>query len=160
MISIERSLWLWVYGERDSEVGIFGRLSRGSIGGVPKTNSAADALRLRTELALREANILTLEGKLTPQAVNKSTEALRGGATIRNPSAIKELTSDGSKVGQWQKRATPSVELSTGQRIRVHFYQNEVTGKVNYSIDFKVKGVVEGFSRKPRVEPKVPPYNP
>ncbi len=60
----------------------------------------------------------------------------------------------GSKITDWQKMTTQSIELPTGQRVQVHFYQNRFTGEVNYvHSDFKVKNLVGAFynSNSPKI---------
>lgn len=71
---------------------------------------------------------------------------MKQGEVLVNPSVVKELTKDGSRITDWQKMSTPSIELPTGQRAQVHFYQNRFTGEINYThSDFKVKNLVDTF---------------
>ena len=85
---------------------------------------------------------------------------MRPDAVLRNPTVVKELIKSGGKITDWQKMTTPSVKLSTGQKVQVHFYQNKITGAINYAHqDFKVKGIVDLFPKLPLSEPMVqPPY--
>jgi hypothetical protein len=96
--------------------------------------------KLRTELALKDAGILDAEGKLTQKALKDSTAIdLKG--PINNPEIKKILTEDGSNIAHWKKYYTPTTTMPNGQRVQVHYYRNEVTGKVDYiTNDFKVKG--------------------
>jgi hypothetical protein len=78
---------------------------------------------------------------------------------LNNPKVIEELTRNGGDITDWEKRTTPSIDLSTGQRIQVHYYYNVKTGEINYNIDFKVKNPVNVFPSRPIKEPIVlPPY--
>ncbi|MDF2868186.1 MAG: Hemolysin [Gammaproteobacteria bacterium] len=124
-------------------------------------HNAADALRLKTELVLRQAGILDEGGKLTGEAIMASRRALREGEILKNPSVVKELTKNGSNIADWEKLTTQSVEMSSGQRIQVHFYKNRITGEVNYTHpDFKVKNPVNLFPSNPGKEPTVTmPYH-
>lgn len=100
--------------------------------------SIADGLKLRVELALQEANILDQNGKLTEYALS-NIKPLMSGARLRNPNVIKELTKDGSKMVDWKKYTTrEAVTLSNGQKVQVHFYKNDITGQINYNVDYKV----------------------
>jgi filamentous hemagglutinin len=107
------------------------------------TASAANALRLRTQLAFQEADILTKDGKLTAEAILESKPIPLTDAVIRNPRIVKELTSDGSNIKDWGKYTTETIPAPNGQRLQIHYYKNSVTGKVDYStVDYKVKGTV------------------
>jgi len=102
--------------------------------------SAANASRLKAQLAFEEAGILTRGGEgLTQEAITLSREISISGGRLTNPEVVRELTKDGSRIEDWGKFTTQSVELSGGQRSQIHFYQNRVTGEVNLNIDFKVK---------------------
>lgn len=118
----------------------------------------ADASRLRTTYALQEAGILDQSGRLTELAVENSEFAKRIGSSLDNSSVIKALTGDGSKLSDWAKMTTQSIELPNSQRIQVHYYKNLVTGKINYTHqDFKVKGIVNDLfqpAQKTGYEPK------
>lgn len=104
----------------------------------------ADALRLSTQLAYEEAGILTRGGNaLTKEAVRSSREIPISGGKLTNPAVVKELTSDGSRIEDWGKFTTQTIVLPSGQRSQIHYYMNKVTGKLNFNIDFKVKGRVE-----------------
>jgi len=71
---------------------------------------------------------------------------MKRGEVLNNPSVVSELTKDGSKITDWQKLSTQSIELPTGQRVQAHFYQNRFTGEINYThSDFKVKNLVDAF---------------
>ncbi len=123
----------------------------------PQAHSAANALRLRAELALKEANILDSNGRLTKAALASSAPAIAQGSVISNPSVVQELTKDGSSIKDWSKFSTNSVHMSTGKSIQVHFYRNVLTGEVNYTHkDFKIKDPVPLWGR-PKQEYKVKP---
>lgn len=155
-----------VKGASVAKVGMFGRSisaaaeSRNLVVNYAAHN-AADAWRLKTILALQEANVLDLEGKLTQSAIKESYPALRPDIILKNPSVIAALTADGSNIAAWDKLTTQSIEMPTGQRIQVHFYKNQITGEINYTHpDFKVKGIVDIFSNKPDMASRIQPtYN-
>jgi hypothetical protein len=105
--------------------------------------SAADATRLKAKLGFEEAGILTKEGKLTDEAVNRATEIKISGGRLTNPAVVDELTANGSRIEDWGKFRTPSIELPGGQASQIHFYRNRVTGQVNLNIDFKIKGTIK-----------------
>lgn len=50
--------------------------------------------------------------------------------------------------------------MPSGHRVQVHFYQNKVTGEVNYNTDFKIKGAVYPFPKNPGKEPTYLHINP
>lgn len=103
----------------------------------------ADASRLRTTYALQEAKILDESGRLTEAAIENSRRAISKNSVINNDSVVQTLTRDGSKITDWTKKTTESIPLLNGQRIQVHYYQNTVTGKIDYiHSDFKIKGIV------------------
>ncbi|WP_193778141.1 two-partner secretion domain-containing protein [Pseudovibrio sp. Ad5] len=115
---------------------------------TPDTQNNADGLRLKTELALKDANVISQNGELTNQAIQNSQELDIGGNGIKNPKIIAELTKNGSSIANWGKFATQSVSGPNGSRIRVHFYMNRVTGRIDYSTkDFKVKNPVPVFPK-------------
>ena len=125
--------------------------------------SAADSLRLKAELAFREAGFLGQSGKLTPKALeytNDKRSRLIKGKKLGNPEVIQELTKNGQPLENWGKYTTREVQLHNGQNAEIHFYYNKVTGDVNYSIDYKVKELISPFDKNYIPEPKVPPYNP
>ena len=104
--------------------------------------SMVDALRLNVELSLRQANILNEKGELTNFALS-NVKILKEGKGLHNPKVITELTKDGSNISDWAKYTTKEpVILSNGQKVQVHFYRNDITGKINYNIDFKTKPVI------------------
>jgi hypothetical protein len=136
-----------------SEIGVEGVANYGA-------SSGANALRLKATLTLREAGALDEAGNLTESAIDRSFVVVSDGSAFNNQSVIDALINDGSNIADWQKLSTESVELSTGQRIQVHYYRNQVTGEVNYThSDFKVKNPVNLFPRTPQPEPTInPPY--
>ena len=111
---------------------------------VEGASSVTTAAQLRAQLAFQEAGILTPDGTaLTPQAIAASTELRISGGQLTNPAVISELTSDGSAISDWGKYTTQSITLPDGSRSQIHFYMNNVTGDVNFNIDFKVKSPVK-----------------
>jgi hypothetical protein len=105
--------------------------------------SAADATRLKAKLGFEEAGILTKEGILTNEAVAGAQEIPISGGRLTNPAVVNELTANGSRIEDWGKFRTQSIELPGGQASQIHFYRNRVTGQVNLNIDFKIKGTVK-----------------
>lgn len=102
------------------------------------------ALKLRTELAFKQAGILTNDGKLTQKAIKGSSEVILADGVIRNPSVVKTLTKDGSKISDWKKFTTESIRMPNGQSMQIHYYKNVKTGKIDYKTqDYKVKGEVK-----------------
>ena len=109
-------------------------------------NSVADNLRLRAELAFKQAGILDSEGRLTAEAIRLSKDAWKDGSIVKNPAIKDILIKDGSKIEDWTKLTTPTIELSNGQRVQIHYYKNIITNKIDYvTHDFKVKGRVESL---------------
>jgi filamentous hemagglutinin len=112
--------------------------------GMFASSSATAAAQLRAQLAFEEAGLLTPGGAgLTDEAIAASREIPVAGGVIRNPAVVSELTAGGSRIEDWAKMTTQSIRLRTGQSAQIHFYQNRVTGEVNLTIDFKVKGSVQ-----------------
>ena len=101
---------------------------------------AAEAQRLKLKLYLQEIDAMTPDGKLTQSAV-RASERIKEGLELGNPKVIKELTKDGSLMKDWGKYEfkSPS-KVPSGKHVNVHYYYNPVTGKVNYNVDFKIKG--------------------
>jgi len=117
-------------------------------------------LKLRVDLTLQDKGILDSSGHLTQQAIDNSSLALRPGQVIKNPPVVDALTKDGSSITDWSKLTTETVEMSTGQRIQVHYYYNTRTQRVDYTYgpDFKVKNPVPAIP-KAELEPTVKPYD-
>jgi hypothetical protein len=105
-------------------------------------NNIVNALKLKTELSLKDAGILDNSGRLTDDAI-KNSKSIKLKEPISNPTIVKQLTSDGSNINDWGKYRTQSVPGPNGQSIRVHYYKNKVTGEIDYNTnDFKVKAVI------------------
>jgi hypothetical protein len=107
-----------------------------------EASNAADYTKLKTELKFKEDGIMTHDGFLSERALSES-KAITQGAVLKNEKVIKELTKDGSKIEDWAKYTTTSSVTSSGQRLQIHYYMNKLTGRPNYNIDFKVKGVID-----------------
>ena len=89
---------------------------------------------------------LLMKGMITESAIKNSEYAMNLNSVLNNKSVVNALTSDGSKITDWMKMKTPSIKLPNGQKVQIHYYKNQVTGKVNYThADFKIKGVVNEF---------------
>ena len=67
-----------------------------------------------------------------------SSRLIIPGVDLDNSEVIAELTSDGSRIEDWGKYATPSFRSPSG-KFQVHFYYNDTTSTVNYNIDYKAK---------------------
>ena len=92
---------------------------------------------------MKQADILSADGKLTNLAIQNSKEIFLSDTVIKNPTIIKQLTGDGSAITDWAKFKTQSVAGPNGSSLQVHFYKNKVTGKIDYDTpDYKVKGVI------------------
>jgi hypothetical protein len=50
---------------------------------------------------------------------------------------VSELTADGSNIADWGKYTSETFQSPAGS-FQVHFYMNQVTGAVNYNIDYKI----------------------
>lgn len=112
----------------------------------PLPHSASDNVRLKVELTLKQAGIIDVEGKLTEEAIHLSKIAWKQGSIVGNPTVKNVLIQDGSKIEDWIKFTTPSIRLSNGQSVQVHYYKNIVSKKIDYSTyDFKIKGRVESL---------------
>ena len=120
-------------------------------------------LSQRAELALQEANILDVNGRLTNFAVENSKLLLRGDK-LSNPKVIEALSKSGN-VEDWGKYTTTvkgkitKISNKTGnndnpitnsiiENLEVHYYKNRITNEVCYTIDFKIKGNIDLFAKK------------
>ncbi|MGD0465325.1 MAG: DnaJ domain-containing protein [Gammaproteobacteria bacterium] len=102
-----------------------------------------DGLKLRTELAFKEAGLLDSSGKLTAKALECTKNAdnrLKEGYDLKNKEVIAALTKNGQSIADWAKYSTNTATLGTGNKASIHFYYNEKTDEVMYEHDFKVKG--------------------
>jgi hypothetical protein len=102
------------------------------------TSNVNDYLKLKAELKFLEAGFIDFSRNLTHKAITHSKVVTKG-KSLKNPKVIRELTKDGSSMAQWAKYKTSTVRLGNGQPLNIHFYYNEVSRKVNQTIDFKVK---------------------
>lgn len=102
-------------------------------------SSAVNRAQMQAQLSLEQAGLIDKNGHLTQLGISSSI-VNKPGEELENVKVIKRLTSDGSKISDWAKVTTPSVNLPSGDRIRVHFYLNSNTGKIERGIDYKVKG--------------------
>jgi len=103
-------------------------------------------LRLNTELKLKEAGLLSSQGKLTNKALNNSMLLIKG-EDLKNPLVIQKLTKNGSSAQEWAKYTTGTpVELTNGQKIQIHFYMNVYTKEIVYDLDFKIPTTIK-FSK-------------
>jgi len=116
--------------------------------GAPRADSLASALRLKAELAFKEAGLLDSNGKLTSNSLSVQNRIfLKKGEELHNSSVIKELTKNGQPMENWGKYSTKHVDLPNGQKVQVHYYYNHVTSEVNYThSDFKITGVIKTFT--------------
>ena len=44
---------------------------------------------------------------------------------IKNPKVIKNLTSDGSNINDWEKFRTRHIEVQTGQKLQIHLKKHQ-----------------------------------
>ncbi|MDF3055575.1 MAG: hypothetical protein K0Q74_1482, partial [Gammaproteobacteria bacterium] len=97
-------------------VGLFGRTGRGEIaaGSIPNfgASSVINTAQLRAYLTLIDAGILDKTGMLTEHVVLKARPAISANSIFKNQAVIDELTKNGSKIGEWTKVKSPSIELS------------------------------------------------
>ena len=99
--------------------------------------NAADYARLLDDLEFRQAaSIFDDAGGLKPSVIGDSRSIISG-ERIGNPQVIDALTSDGSRIADWAKYSTSTVQGPSGP-FQVHFYYNSTTGVANYEIDYKV----------------------
>jgi len=100
--------------------------------------NAANAPRLHDQLLHEEASSVFLpDGGLHPDVIADSRPIIPG-SDLNNPNVVHELTSDGSNIADWAKMSTPTYQSPSGP-FQAHYYQNQVTGEVNYNIDYKAK---------------------
>lgn len=104
-------------------------------------SSAVNRAQMQAQLSLEQAGLTDRNGNLTQLGITSSTVMTRG-EDLENSKVIRKLTSDGSKMSDWSKVTTPSVTLPSGERIQIHFYRHNVTGRIERGIDYKVKGDV------------------
>jgi RHS repeat-associated protein len=101
-------------------------------------DNAVNGLRLAQELARESASsAFTASGELKPEVIAGSRQIIAG-SELKNPGVVATLTSDGSKIADWGKYSTRTIQSPAGN-FQVHFYMNRTTGAVNYSYDYKVK---------------------
>lgn len=112
----------------------------GQNGAIASRNST----KQRTQLAFEEAGILGAGGTaLTQDAILASREIAISGGVLKNQAVVRELTTNGSAIGDWGKFTAQPIQLPNGQRSQIHFHMNRVTGETNFSVDFKAKGVIQ-----------------
>jgi len=71
---------------------------------------------------------------------------VKPGKDLHNKKVINELTKDGGNIDDWAKYTTKKcVNLGNGDKKQIHFYRNEKTREVNYTIDFKIKDIVKEY---------------
>ncbi|GHS92018.1 hypothetical protein AGMMS49949_03400 [Alphaproteobacteria bacterium] len=106
---------------------------------VPYITSVNSALKLRTELAFKEAGILTQEGILTKRAITLSKEIpLKEG--LKNPRLRAALEKVNADLDNWKKCRTQTIHIeSMNLDKEIHFYKHKITGDVYLDMDFKVK---------------------
>ena len=108
------------------------------------TSSAANSLKLKADLSLKESGILDQSGKFTKKALDGAEPIDLADVVIKNPKIVQELTKDGSSISDWAKYKIKTGELFNGKRMEVHYYMNKVTGKIDYATkDFKIKDLVK-----------------
>jgi len=78
------------------------------------------------------------DGTLKGSIIDKSKSIMKGNE-LHNKSLIAQLTSDGSSIEDWSKKAYNVKKGLDGPGIDVHFYHNEKTNKSFYGLDYKSK---------------------
>lgn len=98
-------------------------------------NNIATMGKLVNKLTIQEAkSIFTSTGRLEQSVINKSSSIIPGNE-LNNKAVINALTQDGSSMSNWAKMSTETYKSPSGNS-QVHFYQNQITGKVS---DFEMK---------------------
>lgn len=99
------------------------------------------AQQLAREQAFSRANALfTRSGNLTEAALKDAQRIIPGdklGLQDQSQTLTKYLTRDGSDIKDWGKYSTKTMTDSPSGDFQVHFYQNKVTGAVDYGYDYK-----------------------
>jgi hypothetical protein len=109
----------------------------GGTGEVGGAASAANGARLGEALTLEEAqSVFTASGELAPAEI-ASSRLIIDGSDLKNADLVKDLTSDGSNIGDWGKYTTRTIKSPSGD-FQVHYYYNRKTGATYYGQDFKV----------------------
>ena len=104
----------------------------------------------KKDLAAEELNSLfNPEGSLKVDIV-KESEAIIEGKDL-NKELIKDLTSDGSKIDDWNKMSYEiTQETKAGKKtIDIHYYYNKKTGKLYFDKDYKSKLPANYFDQTP-----------
>ncbi len=103
---------------------------------LPSPQNVANGPRLNEQLFLEEAaGVFDDAGALRPSVIRSSDRIIEG-ADLGNTQVVKALTADGSNIADWGKYVTQS--FGGSRPYTVHFYFNPVTGRANYTIDYKV----------------------
>lgn len=97
---------------------------------------AAETTLARKLAGDEAASIFTPSGTLTNNTIQNSRIIMEG-VELNNPTVIQTLTADGSNIADWAKYSTSTVPSPSGP-FQVHYYRNQLTGAVNYTIDYKV----------------------
>ena len=104
--------------------------------GTTGAESAVNARRLAQQLTRQEASSAFTPGGALHSEVLARSRPIIPGSQIQNPAVIRELTADGSRIADWAKFSTETLQSPSGP-FQVHFYRNVRTGTVNYTIDYK-----------------------
>ncbi|WP_299461803.1 RHS repeat-associated core domain-containing protein [uncultured Microscilla sp.] len=103
--------------------------------------------KYKADLAKAEkGSLYTANGKINPEIIGNS-EAIINGADLGNQSLRKLLVSDGSKLKDWNKMGFS--HGSGKNRVQLHYYYNESTGKVYY-YDYKTYLNNDYFKQAPK----------
>jgi RHS repeat-associated protein len=99
-------------------------------------DNVANGARLAEQLAKESAeSAFTASGELSEGAIAGS-RIIMTSDELGNTALPGVLTSDGSRFADWAKYATATHQSPSGN-FQVHFYQNQVSGAINYSMDYK-----------------------
>jgi RHS repeat-associated protein len=132
-----KDLAKYINGVRDEERLVQGEMAAIRAAQVP--TSSVSGVQLAQQLARSSVtSAFDTAGRLNPAIAASSTEIIAG-ADLKNTRVINGLTSDGSNIADWAKMKTPSIRIPGEGSFQVHFYQNRVTGMINYNYDYSIQ---------------------
>jgi hypothetical protein len=115
---------------------LWNRILGGAKPPVGYASSSLSGKALFEDLLFKEAETAFLKnGAMHPEIVN-SSKLITAGEDIGNAAVVRELTKDGSNIGDWGKYTTKSINSPSGE-FQVHFYYNPQTGGICTVFDYK-----------------------
>ena len=107
-------------------------------------NDVIQAEYLRRSLELQK--VFTLDGKLTPEVLDKAKEFMKVSNFNEKAAIYKELVIKGN-INDWEKyfyKFEPNIQHLVDGKLQplegeVHFYMNKATKEVYYERDYKIK---------------------